>query len=368
MSKKELQIVAFNNPYPPDYGGAVDIFYKIKALSALGIKIHIHIYTDKRHDVTGLKPYCASINLYPQKRSYLRHLSLLPFSVNSRRSKSLYENIMSIKAPVLFESLRTCYLLKSKHWEIKTAVRCHNIEHDYSLGLSKSETNFFIKLAHFVEGHKQKWFEQVINNTDVIFSISQYEQSYFSNKFQPKAELVPVFQGFKKINSKRGFGKYALYHGDLTSADNIKSVHFLIDVFADLGLPLVIAGSVINRALKNRVEQHNHIKFEKIVSNEQLRQLIENAQVNTLYSFQRSGTKLKVFTALFNGRHCIINKNMIDDKRILDVCKLAETIDEYRKEVMSTFNEEFHLTKERIKALEAYDDLTNAKLIIEHLL
>ena len=28
---KELQIVCFDNPYPPDFGGVIDVYYKIKS-------------------------------------------------------------------------------------------------------------------------------------------------------------------------------------------------------------------------------------------------------------------------------------------------------------------------------------------------
>jgi len=31
-----LHIISFNIPYPPDYGGVMDVFYKIKALHDLG--------------------------------------------------------------------------------------------------------------------------------------------------------------------------------------------------------------------------------------------------------------------------------------------------------------------------------------------
>ena len=37
--QKTLQIVIFDNPCPPDYGGVIDVFYKIKALKALGVRI-----------------------------------------------------------------------------------------------------------------------------------------------------------------------------------------------------------------------------------------------------------------------------------------------------------------------------------------
>ena len=43
-SNSELNIVSFDVPYPPDYGGAIDIYYKIATLNNLGIKIYLHCF------------------------------------------------------------------------------------------------------------------------------------------------------------------------------------------------------------------------------------------------------------------------------------------------------------------------------------
>ena len=44
MKEQELHIVSFDVPFPPNYGGAVDVFYKIRALHKLGVKIHLHCF------------------------------------------------------------------------------------------------------------------------------------------------------------------------------------------------------------------------------------------------------------------------------------------------------------------------------------
>ena len=38
--EKHLHIISFDVPYPANYGGVIDVFYKLKALHAEGIKIH----------------------------------------------------------------------------------------------------------------------------------------------------------------------------------------------------------------------------------------------------------------------------------------------------------------------------------------
>ena len=35
MNLKNINIVSFDIPYPPNYGGIIDVFYKIKALKGM---------------------------------------------------------------------------------------------------------------------------------------------------------------------------------------------------------------------------------------------------------------------------------------------------------------------------------------------
>ncbi len=367
-AKKQLHLIAFNNPYPPNFGGAIDMFYKIKALSSLGVKLYLHVFYNDRDDVSGLEHYCEKLYLYKQNRSFTNHLGMLPFIVKSRYSKALIANIKKIKAPILFESLRTCNSLIHQNFDVKTAVRCHNIEYDYSWGLYKSENKVLHKLAHLFEGYKQKRFEGVLNKADILFNISKFENDYFSKYKNSASIYLPVFQGNETIVSKNGFGDYALYHGDLSSADNLKSALFLIEVFKPLGKPLVIASAVGNDAIKRAISNFPNITFSKIETDTQLMHLIQYAHINTLYSFQRSGTKLKVFTALFHGRHCMLNKNMVDDENILAICTVAEDKETYRRKVLELFNIKFEVDKKRIEALKRYNDMANAKIIIDNLL
>ena len=44
LAQTQLHIISFDVPYPPDYGGAIDVFYKLKALNQEGVKIHLHCF------------------------------------------------------------------------------------------------------------------------------------------------------------------------------------------------------------------------------------------------------------------------------------------------------------------------------------
>lgn len=368
MHNKQLQIVTFNNPYPPNFGGAIDMFYKIKALHNLGVKIYLHVYCFDRDDLSGIKPYCVKVFVYKKSNTLSNHFSTTPFCVKSRYSKDILKNLKSINAPILFESIRTTGVLLNETFNQPIAVRCHNIEHDYSWGLSNSEHNWLKKIAFLIEGYKLKYYEKILNNVNVLFPISHYEYAYFKKNYSPKTVFLPVFQENINIKSKNGYGNYALYHGDLAVSDNVKSALFLINVFKSLNHKLVIASSTVQNNIVKEINKYNNISYRVIETSEELDLLIENAHINVLYSFQKSGTKLKVFNALFKGRHCILNTNMVDDPEILKICTVINNKADYINAVKLLFNTEFKLCKKRQNILNNYNANLIGKKIIDNFL
>jgi hypothetical protein len=88
-----------------------------------------------------------------------------------------------------------------------------------------------------------------------------------------------------------------------------------------------------------------------------------------MVSFQRSGTKLKVVNSLFNGRFCLVNKNMIDDVDILNLCELAETKQDFIAKINELKNKNYQENERRNKVLSvALNDIENAKKIEKVLL
>lgn len=365
MHGKAIQIVSFDNPYPPNFGGVIDVFYKIKALNELGVKVYLHAYYDDRTDISGLKPYCENITLYKRNKSFMNFFSLLPYAINTRFSENLIKNLKRNVAPILFETIKTTSVLKKSDFNHKIAVRCHNIEHNYSWGLFKSETSILKKLAYLIEGTKFKICEPILKKADLLFSLSEYEYNYYNKTFENKSVFLPVFQENTKLEGEEGFGKYALYHGDLTTPDNIKSALFIIDVFKELNQSLIIASSISNNQIINEVNNYKNISFKLINKQTELELLIKNAHVNTLFSFQRSGTKLKVFNALYKGKHCIVNNKMIDDLSILQLCEVAESKAEYKISVNKLFETKYIKTDNRINVLKKYHAYIIAKQLIQ---
>ena len=59
--EKHLNIVSFNVPWPANYGGVIDVFYKIKALHDIGVKVILHCFEYGRPQAKELENYCEKV-------------------------------------------------------------------------------------------------------------------------------------------------------------------------------------------------------------------------------------------------------------------------------------------------------------------
>lgn len=368
MNSKILHIVSFDNPYPPNYGGRIDVFYKIKALKALGCSITLHCFLkngETLHD--ELLKHVEKVHTYPFQHRWYNFLSLTPYSVLCRKNDSLLKNLKNSKAPVLFEGLKSTYGFESL--TNPCFLRLHNKEDDYYYGLFKSESNFFKKIIYWTEALKYRSYQNKINKVKGVFSLSKAETRWTST-LNKNTAYVPVFHGNEKVEIPLSRGAYAMYHGDLTSPDNFKTALFLIDVFNELpNFQLLIAGNLTEADFKKKMHQGQaQVKYLQIQSFKDLQEMLQTAQIHISWSFQQSGTKLKALNALMNSRFNIINSNVIDDERLYNICSVCNSKDELKTAIKALYTQDFTFEnlQERIEVMETlYSDKNNARLLLE---
>ena len=113
MIGQHLHIITFDVPYPANYGGAIDVYYRIKALHAYGVHIILHCF-HKENIATRypeLESLCEKVHYYQRSNKLFDHIHFQPFVVRSRRSKDLLNNLLQDNFPILFEGLVSCYLI-----------------------------------------------------------------------------------------------------------------------------------------------------------------------------------------------------------------------------------------------------------------
>lgn len=337
-AEKHLHIVSFDVPFPANYGGVIDVYYKIKALAAEGVKIHLHCFEYGRSEAKELKELCHTVAYYKRHTSRNNLLRRKPFIVVTRESEELLENLMKDDYPILFEGLHTCLYLDDKRLKDRIkVVRSHNIEHDYYLNLARVERDVFKKSYFYNESFKLRRFERVLSNAQAILAISKNDTEYLGSKYK-NTHYITAFHPNEKVGVSSGKGKFALYHGSMDVGENNEAALFLVNqVFNEINVPLIIAGKKPSKELKEAVSKYKNIKLESDITTEEIYKLIKKAQINVLPTFQATGIKLKLLAALFNGRHCLVNNFMVENTGLEKLCIIKNTSEEMKKAVIQLF-------------------------------
>jgi hypothetical protein len=365
MQTKPLHIISFDNPFPPDFGGAIDVFYKVKALHAIGFTIYLHCFYEDRDTVSDeLKAITEKVYLYKKNKNPFFLFSKYPFPVVCRFRSELIANLAKIDAPIFFEGLHTTMILQKVKLENKKYLRLHNIESNFYAGMSKNETNYFKKIAYHFAAKKYIDYQKNIANFDHVFTLSTYENDFVKTMME-KVSYVPVFHGNEKVEPLSEYGNYAFYHGDLRLADNKNAAKFLIKVFKEISdYKLIIASSNGKKMIENRIKNLANIEFFELKNDSQLDDLFKNAHINVMLSFQKSGTKLKVINSLFKSRFCLVNTNMVDDEEVLKFCEIANSKEEFIAKIKILKNQPFLDVDNRNHAFsKVLNDINNAKKI-----
>ncbi len=346
-----IHLVAFNVPFPPNYGGVIDVFYKIKALNVIGIKVHLHCFEYGRTASEALSEICETVYYYKRNTSLSQHFSMLPYIVQSRINRELFHHLNQNDYPILLEGLHCCGLLGHETFKKRLKlVRMHNIEWQYYQHLATKERHFLKRLFFKIETWKLKRFEKIVLHVDHLLTIAPNDTAYFKTHYPKVANTyIPAFHANETINAKIGKGDYALFHGDLSVMDNEMSALYLIDkVFSNLSIPFIIAG--LNPSVKLLAKANENIIIKANLTHEAMDDLIENAHVNILFSFHSAGMKLKLLNALFKGRFCIVNTCMIDGTGLENYCQVGDDAETLQQHLNSAFAQSFSIKDQQHRA------------------
>lgn len=344
------------------------MFYKIKELAHLGIKIYLHTFEYGRGKKDELSKHCEKVFYYKRNSFVKSFLSNDPFIVKSRKNELLIKNLNNDNYPILFEGLHTTFPIYNDTLNPRPVfVRAHNIEHRFYKGLAESETHLFKKTFFKQEAKKLKKYQKVLKKADGVFTISPFEQTYFKEKIGEHCYYIPAFHhAFEKEHSSE-IGKSILYHGNVSVSENVKAALFLIDIYKDSPYHLIIASSYINEALLKEIKLHENIDFIRINADSNLETLFNNAHINVLPTFQKTGIKLKLLNTLYQGKFVIANNFMVEDTGLEDLCEIANTKEEFLAISKQLFEKKFtnEIVKERMKVLDGFNPKKGAQKIVE---
>lgn len=363
-----MHIVAFDVPFPPNYGGVIDVFYKLKKLSELGVKIHLHCFEYGRGRQDELLKYCYKVSYYKRNISFKKVISKIPYIVKSRENETLTQNLLKDNFPILFEGLHTtASLLNTDFGSRKVLIRTHNIEHYYYKGLYRSENKKRKKLFFKTEAKKLEKYENILKKADYILSISPYEHEYFKKKYSTKTIYTPVFYDRENNQLSESDTKFALWHGDLRVVDNVRAALEIIQIFSSLKHKLIIASNCRNKEVIESVAAYKNISFDSLETEGTLEKLISSAHVHPMITYQKTGIKLKLLHILSKGRFVVANSLMVEDTGLEHLCSIANTKKEFTNSIEKLMNSDYSKCKqeERMQTLEKFDTHITANKIVE---
>ena len=369
-SSKFLHVIAFDVPFPADYGGVIDVFFKLKALNNAGVKIILHCFEYGRTAKEELERITDKVYYYPRKNSRSLLFNTLPYIVLTRDSDVLKQRLLQDDFPILMEGLHSTLLLNDEAFSKRNIiVRTHNIEHDYYNALAVTEKNIFKRYYFYNEAGKLLKYEKILKSVTKVAAISPKDTEHF-RKINSKAKYIPAFHPFVSIDISTSDQGYFLYHGNLSVGENNEAAIYLVEkIFNDLPFKLIIAGNKPSGDLQKAISLVENVELKQHCTPEEIYQLISAAHCNILPTFQPTGIKLKLLAALFSGKFCIVNQPMVQDTGLEHLCIVANDISTMKLKVNEIADEKEFSSAEiekRKKHLEAYFSNTeSARQLIE---
>ncbi len=338
-----------------------------------GVKIHLHCFEYGRGEQAELTKYCEEIFYYRRKKYFRASELRLPYIVSSRINPLLIGNLSKDNYPVLLEGIHcTYYLSNGQLNNRKVLVRLHNVEFQYYKELVNSARNVYKKMYYRIESRLLKKYEKIIAKRTKLITVNEKDKATYETIFAAKdVEFLPVFLPFSEIKSETGKGTFCLYHGNLSVAENEKAVLWLLDhVFPGMNIPFIIAGKNPSSVLQSRIQKNKNGRLIQNPSQDEMADLIRNAHIHLIPSFNSTGIKIKLLNALFNGRFIITNSASLEGTGLESLCVIAEAGKDYKQKLLQLFEQPF-TEKEVLERKEIltkmYDNEKNARQLMKWL-
>lgn len=337
-ANKTIHVVAFDVPFPPDYGGVMDVYYRCRCLKNVGYHVILHCFEygrGRKHDFSQI---ADEVHYYTRSKSIRSWFSQQPFIVATRNSSELLNRLLQDEHPIVFEGQHCTFWLNHPQLNArKKMVRLHNIEWQYYEGLSKRSTSFFERWYFKSEARKLKQHESELKQATILATISQSDTDYYQSRFEQVVYMPVGFEHFPSKIVAKPHNPFYLLHGNLSVAENREAVHWLLNAFQQTALTqrLVIAGKNPDQALIAACGQHTNVQLIANPGDLQLQELMQTTNAQLIIGFQQSGIKLKLLNALMTGKKCIVTPEIVAGSGLNHLCTVISTPEELAQELLS---------------------------------
>ena len=363
-------------PWPPDYGGAIDMMNRLRMLKKSDIGIHLHYFSyNERGTPNELNQFCESIHVY-QRKSGSKGLSVnTPYIIASRVNSELIRNLQQDNHPLLLEGIHCTGILR--HLELgkrKVVVRMHNEESIYYREMATATRSLWRKLFFYNESRLIHQYTHRLPQTCTYACISTDDVKTLHHNYHLKdVRFLPAFPAWQAIKGEEGIGNLCLYHGNLSVPENEKAAIWLLrEVFTRIRKPFVIAGKQPSRRLQKLAHLCQHTCLVADPTDSELNDLIRKAHINVLPSFNRNNTgiRLKLLHALYEGRHCVVNDAMVKGTGLESACHSGASANAFASIIAQLYHQPFTggeiMLRKKLLG-NTYDNEKNTQMLIQWL-
>ena len=336
----KLHVVSFQVPFPADYGGAIDVYYKLKALKEKGYEVTLHTFVyGNRSMQRALEELCTRVYYYRRRTGLRQQFSVLPYIVSTRRNKELIRQLCQDNAPILFEGLHTCYYLDHPALEHrKKIVRMHNIEHEYYWQLALQAKLNWRAVYYLVEALRLRFFERKLHHSQLICAITRADAQKLSKRYTDTSVIhLPCFFDTSSPQTIAETRRIVLYQGNLSVEENHRSATFILRQIAPRcpDVQFVIAGRAPHLG-----DVPPNVQVVPNPTDSELDMLLCTARIHLMLTFQPTGIKLKLLNALIKGQgHIIANHDMLYGHSLGQFCVSADKTSEIVRSIQQLIDQ-----------------------------
>ncbi|WP_460193596.1 glycosyltransferase family 4 protein [Thermosynechococcus sp. FA-CM-4201] len=299
-------------PYPPNFGGRVDVMYRLEFLKSNGYNVDLVVATNensKKDYIEIVKKYTHNLWVLPRVMNILFMLHPDPFQIISRLLlKNIYfsneYDIVIMEGDYVFMALFNRTLSYKKLY-----VRVHNNECLYFRELANSTKNPLKYLYYSLESLKMKRIKPYLyEKADKLLFISNKE--YLDHiKLYPehaaKSLWLPPLVKHKSCREPR-LGKSVIFVGSLYSPDNRSAITWYLEKVHPLvtsnDYSLIIAGNTKGTSLEwlySICRAYDNVSIYD--SPVELDSLYDSSRIFISPILNGAGLKMKSIEAILNG-------------------------------------------------------------------
>ncbi len=375
---KEMKILVVSGffPYPPVFGGAIDVWERIKGLNMLGCTVDL-VVTDKSNPTQDqleiLKQHIRHFFFVRRKNHISQMFGNLPLQLLSRKNLSVVEINQSYDLVILESEFCWPVTLNKSITYKNVAVRVHNIESHYFKMLGKSSDSLKEKIYYKIETSKiRKLSALVFSKADRLWFISKDDLTSVNLPEKSVFMPFPINETFVKPYAKEG--NNVVFMGSLFMQNNLfgldwylKNVHPYL-VKAVQGYHFYIIGSLKEEDSGILAKYGQLPNVSLVINTPCLQTFYEKAQVFVNPMLHGSGVKVKSVNALVNGVPLVSTQVGVEGIGLTnDMYFHAENAETFMQQVLNVLEKGEIARKKTENAQEYLKEINYLKILKQEL-